>query len=71
MKSESGVETVSRISGVFYLLMKSGYYKEEALFDYNEVIKSGGKFFLGEIIAEALYERWFSKPKKVRARYSS
>ena len=43
--------------------MKSGYYKEEALFDYNEVIKSGGKFFLGEIIPEAWYERWFSKPK--------
>ena len=44
--------------------MKSGYYKEEALFDYNEVIKSGGKFFLDKIIPEAWYERWFSKPKK-------
>ena len=48
----------------FYLLMKNAYYKEEALFNYNEVIKSGGKFFLGEIIPEKWYERWFSKPKK-------
>ena len=41
----------------------SNNIKEEALFDYNEVIKSGGKFFLGEIIPEAWYDRWFSKPK--------
>ena len=52
----------------FYLLMKSGYYKEEALFDYNEVIMSGGKFFLEEIIPEAWYERWFSKSKKGRGK---
>ena len=48
--------------------MKSGYYKEEALFDYNEVIKSGGKFFLDKIIPEAWYERWFSKSKKGRGK---
>ena len=48
----------------FYLLMERAYYKEEALFNYNEVIESGGKFFLGDIIPEAWYERWFSKPKK-------
>ena len=47
----------------FYLNMTTTQYKEEAIFDYNEVIKSGGKFFLGEIIPEAWYERWFSKPK--------
>lgn len=58
------MDAVSRISGVFYLLMERAYYKEEALFNYNEVIESGGKFFLGEIIPEAWYERWFSKPKK-------
>lgn len=44
--------------------MERAYYKEEALFNYNEVIESGGKFFLGDIIPEAWYERWFSKPKK-------
>lgn len=43
--------------------MMCAYNKEEALFDYNEVIESGGKFFLGDIIPEAWYERWFSKPK--------
>lgn len=58
------MDAVSRISGVFYFVMKTANYKEEALFNYNEVIESGGKFFLEEIIPEAWYERWFSKPKK-------
>ncbi len=44
--------------------MISAYNKEEALFNYDEVIKSGGKFHLGDIIPNAWYERWFAPVRK-------
>lgn len=59
---------MSRISGVFYLLMMNAYYKEEALFKFDEIIEADGKFFLSDIIPEAWYERWFSKSKKGRGK---
>jgi hypothetical protein len=48
--------------------MMNAYYKEEALFKFDEVIEANGKFFLSDIIPEAWYERWFSKSKKGRGK---
>ena len=58
------MEVASRISGVFYFVMKRAYNKEEALFKFDEVIEADGKFFLSDIIPNAWYERWFAPPTK-------
>ena len=55
---------MSRISGVFYLLMMSAYYKEEALFKFDEVIDvKDDQKYLTEILTDRHYEKWFSQAK--------
>ena len=44
--------------------MKSAYYKEEALFKFDEVINVGeGKFWLSDILNDRNYEKWFNNVK--------
>ena len=44
--------------------MKSAYNKEEALFNYDEVIKvEDEQFYLTDILTDRHYEKWFSRVK--------
>ena len=58
------MEVASRVSGVFYLLMMGAYYKEEALFKFDEVIDvKDDQKYLTEILTDRHYEKWFSQAK--------
>ena len=61
MKSESGVEAVSKISSVIFYMNKQ---REEALFEYDEVIKvEGEQLYLTDILTDRHYEKWFAQTK--------
>lgn len=63
MKSERGVETVSRISGVFFYMSK--YIKntsEEALFQFDyPVYAKEGQFYLKDILKDEHYDMMVTK----------
>ena len=52
----------------FYFVMTRTYYKEEALFRYDEVIEVGDKFHLEEIIPKVWYEKWFAPTGKIKGK---
>lgn len=58
------MDAVSRISGVFYLLMKIANDKEEALFKFDKtILVKDDQFYLTDILTNRHYEKWFNQVK--------
>ena len=39
---------------------------EEKIFEFDEIINAGDKFYLNEIITDDLYDKWFARTKPAK-----